>query len=212
VKKIIGTLLILAPFAALPPVAHAQQPMAPGATSADTPPAWRPGMGRQRMMRPGMGGDTARARMLREQIEQRFGQMVQQELQLTEPQMQQLHAAMRAHQERRRELAQRQQAVNEAIRYQMRPGIAADRDSLSRLLDAQTHLRVEHAQQEEQLDREVNFLTPVQRARFMQMMRALEQRIQEIRMRQMQRMGPGGPQQGQWGPRPNQRPMRQPPE
>ncbi len=204
-KKIARTLLILAPFAALPLAVRAQQPVAPGAMGADTPPPMRPGMMRPGMMRPGMMmQDTMRARMLREQIEQRFGQMVQQELQLTEPQMQQLRGAVRAHTERRRELGQRQQAVNQAIRYQMRPGIAADRDSLARLLDAQTHLRVEHVQQEEQLEHELGFLTPVQRARFMQMMRTFEQRIQEIRMRQMrqmQGMGPEGPQPGPWGPR-----------
>lgn len=202
-KKIARTLLILAPLGALPLVARAQQPVNPPMIADSAP------------MRPGMMQDTMRARMLRERIEQRFGQMVQQELQLTEPQMQQLRGAVRAHTERRRELAQRQQAVNQAIRFQMRPGIAADRDSLARLLDAQTHLRVEHVQQEEQLERELGFLTPVQRARFMQMMRTFEMRIQEIRMRQMRQMrgmGPGGPQQGPWGPRPNQRPMRRPPE
>jgi hypothetical protein len=197
VKNIALTLLVIAPIAALPPVARAQQPPAP--QSADTPPP----------MRPGMMGDTGRAWMV-QRVERRFGQMVQQELQLTEPQMEQLRGAMRAHQERRRELGQRQQAVNQAIRFQMRPGIAADRDSLARLLDAQTHLRVEHVQQEEQLERDLGFLTPVQRARFMQMMRTFEQRIQEIRMRQM-RQGQGmGPGPGQFGPRPDQRPMRRP--
>jgi hypothetical protein len=144
--------------------------------------------------------------MLRERVEQRFGQMVQQELQLSEPQMQQLRGAVRAHTERRRDLAQRQQAVNQAIRWQMRPGIAADRDSLARLLDAQTHLRVEHAQQEEQLERELGFLSPMQRARFMQMLRTFEQRIQEIRMRQMRMMQGMGPEPGPFGPRPMRRP------
>ena len=210
-KKIARTLLILAPLGALPLVARAQQPVNPPMIADSAP--MGPGMMRPGMMRRGMMmQDTMRARMLRERIEQRFGQMVQQELQLTEPQMQQLRTAVRAHTERRRELAQRQQAVNQAIRFQMRPGIAADRDSLARLLDAQTHLRVEHVQQEEQLERELGFLTPVQRARFMQMMRTFEMRIQEIRMRQMRGMGPGGPQQGPWGPRPDQRPMRRPPE
>ncbi len=199
-NQLMRTGLILALGAVLPLAVRAQQPMTPGAMSADTPPPMRRGMMRPGMMRPGMmADDTMRARMLREQIEQRFGRMVQQELQLTEPQMQQLRGAVRAHQERRRELGQRQQAVNQAIRYQMRPGIAADRDSLARLLDAQTHLRVEHVQQEEQLERELSFLTPMQRARFMQMMRTFEQRIQEIRMRQMrqmQGMRPGEP--GPW--------------
>lgn len=191
------TFLMLLLAAALPAVARAQQPAA-----TDTPPPMRPGM---------MGPmDTMRAQMLRAQIEQRFGQMVQQELQLGPQEMQQLRAAVRAHTERRRELAQRQQAVNQAIRGQMRPGIAADRDSLAKLLDAQTHLRVEHAQQEEQLERELGFLTPVQRARFMQMMRTFEQRIQEIRMRQLRQMQGMGPGPGPWRPGPDQRPLLRP--
>lgn len=186
-------------LALAPAVASAQQPM----IAQDTPP------GRDMMPQ-----DTARARMLREQVERRFGQMVQQDLQLSEPQMQQLRGAMRAHQERRRELAQRQMAVMQAIRFQMRPGIAADRDSLARLLDTETQLRVEHAQQEGQLERELGFLNPVQRARFMQMMRRFEDQVQEIRRRRMQqRMGGfGGPgmRPGPWlrpmNPPPNQRP------
>ncbi len=183
-------------LALAPAAAPAQQPM----MEQDTPPP----------MRPGMMQDTMRMRMLREQVERRFGQMVQQDLQLSEPQMQQLRGAMRAHQERRRQLAQRQMAVMQAIRFQMRPGIAADRDSLARLLDTETQLRVEHAQQEGQLERELGFLNPVQRARFMQMMRRFEDQVQEIRRRRMQqRMGGfGGPgtRPGPW-----RRPMGPPP-
>jgi hypothetical protein len=168
----------------------------------DTPPPG-PGM----MLR-----DTARMRMLRERIEQRFGGMVQQELQLSDPQMQQLRGAMRAHQERRRELALRAMAVNQAIRFQLRPGVAADRDSLGRLLEAQTRLRVEHAQQEERLQRELGFLNPVQRARFMQMERRFEEQVQDIiRHRQMQRMGGGFGGQGA-RPGPWRRPMNPPPD
>jgi hypothetical protein len=204
VKKIARVLIVL--VAAVPPaLALAQQPASPP-MSVDTPPM-RPGMRRPGMMGQGrMMDDTGRAQMLRERVEQRFGQMVQQELQLTEPQMQQLRVAVRAHTERRRELAQRQQAVNQAIRWQMRPGIAADRDSLDRLENTRTHLRVEQAQQEEQLERELGFLTPVQRVRFMQMMRTFEQRIQEIRMRQMRRMQGVGQEPGPFGPRPMRRP------
>ncbi len=203
-RQIVRILFVVGSLAAPLSPARAQQPAAPG---TDTPPM-QPGM-RRPVMEPGPM-DSMRAQMLRGQIEQRFGQMVQQELQLSEPQMQQLKAAVRAHTERRRELAQRQQAVNQAIRWQMRPGIAANADSLSRLEDARAHLRVEHAQQDEQLERELGFLTPVQRFRFMQMMQTFEQRIQEIRMRQMRRMQGMGPEPGPFAPRPNQRPLRRP--
>ncbi|MFI5280332.1 MAG: hypothetical protein ACHQU1_07545 [Gemmatimonadales bacterium] len=208
-KKIVRILFAAGSLVSLlspPALALAQQPANPPMI-VDTPPPMRPGMRRPGMMGQGrMMDDTARAQMLRERVEQRFGQMVQQELQLTEPQMQQLRVAVRAHTERRRELAQRQQAVNQAIRWQMRPGIAADRDSLDRLESTRTHLRVEQAQQEEQLERELGFLTTVQRVRFMQMMRTFEQRIQEIRMRQMRQMQGMGQEPGPFGPRPMRRP------
>jgi hypothetical protein len=186
-------------------VGAAQQPM--------TRDSMRFGPRRMGMMRDSarMMPDTARMRMMRERVEERFGQMAQQQLGLTDAQAQQLRAAFHAHLDRRAELAQRQMAVQRGIRGQLQPGVAADRDSLSRLLDAQLRLRHEQVQQEEQLEHEVGFLSLVQRARFMQMMRTFEQRIQEIRMRQMRQMQGMDPAQGPFAPRPNQRPMRRPP-
>ncbi|MFI5213994.1 MAG: hypothetical protein ACHQU8_05590 [Gemmatimonadales bacterium] len=192
---------------------QAQQPMPGGGMPPMARDSMRFGPRRFGMMRDSarMGPDTARMRMMRERVEERFGQMAQQQLGLNDQQTQQLHAAFHAHLDRRAELAQRQMAVQRAIRGQLQPGVAADRDSLTRMLDAQLRMRHEAVQQEEQLQRDLGFLTPVQRARFMQLMRTFEQRIQEIRMRGMrQGMGPGGPQQGRWGQR--QRPMGGPPQ
>ena len=166
----------------------------------DTPPPMPPGM---------MPQDTAHVRMLRQQVEQRFGQVVQTQLQLNESQMQQLRAAMRAHQERRRDLNQRFMAVNQAIRGQMQPGVAANQDSLAKLLEAQSRLRVERVEQENQLERELTFLDPVERVRFMQMLRRFDDQVQEIvRRRQgmMGPMGPGGGMRRPWPPRMGPRP------
>jgi hypothetical protein len=162
---------------ALPAGAVQQRvPLAVPAMDQDTPPpAWRRGMTM----------DTARQRLLREQVQQRFGLMVQRQLRLTEPQMTQLRSAMRAHTERRRELGQRETGVRQAILDQMQPGRPADQDSLNRLLQTAGRLRVERAEQEQRLERELNFLDPVQRTRYLMMLKAFEERVQDIRRRAM---------------------------
>lgn len=171
----------LAVFATAVPAQNpppAERPMA-----ADTLP-----MRRFRMV-PNQGGgapwgDPQRMRALRQQVEERWGRMVQQELELNDQQMDRVRVATRAHQDRRRDLARRRSDLGRGIQGQMQPGVAAHQDSLSRMLDAVTRLRVQEAQSDEQLNRDLTFLTPVQRARFFMMTRRFEARMLEIRQRQ----------------------------
>jgi len=142
-----------------------------------------------RYLPPAPGPDPERARALRQQIEERFGTMVQARLELTEPQMQQLRVAMRANQDRRRDLMRREMDIRRNMQRQMQPGVAANNDSLAQLLDQQGRLRVELAQSDEQFRREVGFLPPVKQVQLMQMMRNFEERVQDI----SRRRGPGGP-------------------
>ena len=130
---------------------------------------------------PGQGGP--RAEMLRAQIEERFGQMVQSELQLTDPQMQQVRQAIRANQDRRIALMRREQDYRRAIARQMQPGEAANADSVARMTDAVSHLRVEKAESDDQLVKDLAFLPPVKRARLLNMMQRFEERVREIRQR-----------------------------
>ena len=179
--------------AALAPAAQAQNPptgQAGRPMAADTPPpaAWGPGM----MEGPGgPRGDPERMRELRQRIEERWGQMVQQELQLNDQQMQRVRTATRAHMDRRRDLMRRRMDLERAIGQQMQPGVAANNDSLGHMLDAMGRLRVEDAQSDEQLNRDLSFLAPVQRARFFMMQRRFEDRMREIRGRRD--MGPMRP-------------------
>ncbi len=134
---------------------------------------------------PGQGlgpGQGARAEQLRAMIEERFAQRVKTELQLNDQQMDQLRAAYRADRDRRLQLRDREMDLRRAINEQMQPGVAANQDSLSRLQDALTQNHVARAQLEQQQERDLaQFLTPVQRARLMQMRQNLMQRIQTIR-------------------------------
>jgi hypothetical protein len=158
--------------------AVAQNPpagQAPG-QSPDSTMRYGPGMGRRGAFR------QQRTQQLRTQIEQRFGQRVQTELGLTDQQMDRLRAAERNTRDRHQALADREQDLRRAVGEQLKPGVAANADSLSRLLDAIAQNHVSRAQEEQQEMRDLaQFLTPVQRARLLMMRQQFMQRVQAIR-------------------------------
>ncbi len=133
----------------------------------------------QRPMRPAM--DPARRQQLMEQIQERFAQRVQARLGLTNQQMDRLRAEMRTDRDQHRQLGDQEQALRQAIGDQLRPGVAANQDSLSRLLDAVAANHVARAQLEQQELRNLSFLTPVQKAQLLLMRQMLMQRVQTIR-------------------------------
>jgi len=160
-----------------------------GAAVGQNPPQGQPPAQSQDSMMPfrgGMGGRGAfrmqRAQQLRSQIEERFGQRVQMELGLTDQQMDRLRASQRNSRDRHQALQDHEQDLRRAVGEQLKPGVAANADSLSRLLDAIAANHVSRAQEEQQELRELaQFLTPVQRARLLMMRQALMQRVQAIR-------------------------------
>jgi hypothetical protein len=83
---------------------------------------------------------------------------------------------------------------------QMKPGVAANQDSIGRLLDGIAALRVQRAQSDQQELRELGqFLNPLQRAQLLVMRQQMMNRVDAIR-RGGQGMGPGiggGPGMGQ---------------
>jgi len=148
----------------------------PPAQSPDSTTPFRGRMG-------GRGGFRGpRAQQLRTQIEERFAQRVQTELGLTDQQMDRLRAAERNTRDRHQALADREQDLRRAVGEQLKPGVAANADSLSRLLDAIAQNHVSRAQEEQQEMRDLaQFLTPVQRARLLMMRQQFMQRVQAIR-------------------------------
>jgi hypothetical protein len=164
---------------------------------AQNPPADsnRPGM-RERM--PMMRGAMQGPEDLRAQVEERWGRMVQIELGLSDQIMDRLRAAERANQDRHLALTRREEDLRRIVQDQLQPGVAANADQLSRALDDLAGIRVQHAQSDQQLLRDLSFLTPVQRARYVMMARRFRERIEDIRERRpmMQRdrePRPGGP-------------------
>ena len=155
--------------------------------------------------------DTAEAGRLRAQIEQRFTERVQQELKLTADQTTKLRATHERYGARRRTLMQQQMERRRALDGQMQPGVAANSDSVKKLMDGMRAGRAEMLKIEQDEDQEMSgYLTPVQRARYHQMREHLMRRVGEMRGQRQGGRGMGGPGQrgtGRQGPmRPRQRP------
>lgn len=125
-------------------------------------------------------GDTARRAEMRQRLEAR----VKKDLGLTDDQAAKLRATKDRFQTQRRDVMQRQRAIHEALRGQLQPGVAANADSVRKLLDAGLQGRSALLQLDRDQDKELaTYLTPVQRAR-------IEMRVLHSRHRGM-RGGPG---------------------
>jgi Spy/CpxP family protein refolding chaperone len=138
--------------------------------------------------------DTAEAERLRAQIEQRFSQRVQEELSLTPDQGAKLRASQEKFGGQRRTLMRQQIERRRALDDQMQPGVAANADSVKRLMDGNQTSRAQMLKLEQDEDREMaGYLTPVQRARYQQMRERFMRGVAEMRaQRRGGRMGPGG--------------------
>jgi hypothetical protein len=152
--------------------------------------------------------DTAEAGRLRAQVEKAFGDRVQQELRLTPDQGTKLRATQERFGTRRRALVQQQMERRRALDDQMQPGLAANPDSVRKLMDGIQAGRAEVLRVEQDQDREMSgYLTPVQRARYQQMREQFIQRVGEMR-REGRGQGFGRGQGLGGSPRPRLRPGR----
>lgn len=128
-------------------------------------------------------GDTAEARRLRERIDSAFGRRVQEDLKLSSDQATKLRVTQEKFGTRRRTLLQQQLGRRRALEDQMQPGIAANSDSVRKLMDGMRSGRAEMLRIEQDEDQEMSgYLNPVQRARFQQMREQFMRRVGELRM------------------------------
>ncbi len=138
------------------------------------------------------GDDSPQAAEMRRQIETRFGAQVQQVLGLTDQQAAQLRATLGVYGPKRRAMERQERAIKLGLQGQLRPGVAANADSVARLTDQLLTLKVSYAQTFVDEDREMaKYLSAVQRAQFQVMRERLMARIEEIR-RQRQQSGMRG--------------------
>ena len=137
--------------------------------------------------------DSARVERLRGEVERRFGERVQRELRLTPDQATNLRATHERFAARRRGVMERQRDLRQALDDQMQPGVAANADSVRKLMDALQAGRAEMLRIEEEEDREMaGYLSPVQRARLQIMRQRFSERVQELRRERGRRGGRGG--------------------
>jgi Spy/CpxP family protein refolding chaperone len=143
----------------------------------------------------GPGDGPERERLL-QQVERRFGEVVQQQLGLRDDQAGRLRATEERFRARRRDILRRQLALRFGLQGQMRPGQSADADSVRKLMDEIQTNRAELFQLEQQQDREMaEYLTPVQRAQYQMLRERLLRRLAEVR-RERVRSGVARPREG----------------
>ena len=122
--------------------------------------------------------DPVRADSLRTIIQERFAHQVQQQLGLTQDQADKMRATARNYFAKRRTLEIQERRLKAALAAQMRPGQAADQDSVARLMDALLDLKVQQVQSYRDELKDMTYLTPVQRAQFFIMRERLLEAIQ----------------------------------
>jgi len=134
--------------------------------------------------------------VLRQQVLERFTQNFIREAGLTEDQRAEFRQTQQRHFRERGRFAQRRRGLLRAIEEQMRPGVAANEDSVTRLVESIVALGEEMAaavrgEQEEY----AGFLGPVQRALLLIHYERFQRQIEGVQRRGMQRRGnrPGGP-------------------
>lgn len=143
--------------------------------------------------------DPVRAARLREMVELRFGERMREELGLSDDQANRVRVALGGLAAKRRGMEQDERRLRQALAHQLRPGVAANPDSVAKLVDALTNHRVAYAQTFRDEMRELStILNPVQRGQYLMMRDRLMQRIIEL-------------QQGRNEQAPPFRPNRRPP-
>lgn len=136
------------------------------------------------------GGGRPGGNRVRQMIEERFAAQIKSDLGLTEDQGVRMQRILTASAERRRQMEREERAAQQALRDQLRPGVAAQTDSVVWLLDRLTTLRVAFAQNAKDEIRELGtVLSPVQQAQFLLLRDRMMARAQEVRMQRP----PGNP-------------------
>ena len=128
----------------------------------------------------GAGADTAPLESLRQKVLERYRTRAHELLQLTPDQAAKFDSAQSHAWEQRRQLMVERRQINMALQDQMRPGVAANGDSVSRLLDARRRVTTSLFQVDDQEDKEMSgFLNPVQRAQYQEFRQRFRERIAE---------------------------------
>lgn len=124
----------------------------------------------------------------RQLLEERFTQRVKEDLGLTDEQAAKLRTVAASWFLKRRALEVDERALRQALAGQLRPGVAANTDSVTRVTQRLLDLKVAYAETYREENKELGFLTPVQRAQFYVLRERLLDALAQARM---ERQGQG---------------------
>ncbi len=123
--------------------------------------------------------DTGRTLRLREQIEERFTQRVKEELGLTDQQALKLRETVGTYFVKRRTLEAEERRLRQGLAAELRPGVAANKETVARLTDQLLDNKVRYVETYRSEVRDLSaFLDPVQRAQFLILRDRLLKRIE----------------------------------
>lgn len=144
--------------------------------------------------------DTGEAARLRQELETRYDHRVKEVLGLTDEQAAKLRATQERFRDRRQEIHRQQLALRGALTDQMRPGVAANSDSVRGLMDRIQANRLSQVQLDQEENREMaGYLNPVQRAQYQIMRERLLNRVAQERYQRGQGGVPRGLRGAQGG-------------
>lgn len=118
---------------------------------------------------------------LRARIEQRFTERVKLDLGLDDAQTARLKQVAGDWFNRRRGMESEERDLRQALAGQLRPGVAANADSVSRLVNQLLDLKVKYAESYREENKQLGFLTPVQRAQYYSLRERLLDALKEAR-------------------------------
>ena len=134
-------------------------------------------------------GPRPRAQLL-QQIDQMFLNQVTREMALSPDQVPRFQRVVSTWAQKRAMLEEEERRLRQALAGELRPGVAANPDSVSKFVDAMNDNRVDYANSFRDEMRELTpILSPVQRGQFQVARDRLLQRVKEL---QQQRQGLGG--------------------
>ncbi len=130
---------------------------------------------------------------LQQQVVQRLMQNFRAQAGLADQEYEQFREVITRSFTQRTEIQLRERSLWVALDDQMRPGVAADTDSLSKIMDSLIDVQSELVELQRRDQQEyAEFLTPVQRAQLMLTTRRLQNNIQGIMLRRGQPVIPPG--------------------
>jgi len=131
--------------------------------------------------------DMADRSLLLQRIQDRFSAQVKEELGLNDVQAAKMKETTANWFMKRRDLEGQERRMRQSLAGQLRPGVAAGRDSVNKLVERLLALKVTYAESFREEDRELSgYLDPVQRGQYFVLRERLLDRVQAARQDRQQ--------------------------